>query len=1018
MRRIVSLFLFFAIHFSAQGQTTYLFNKLTTAQGLNTNNVTCILQDTKGFLWIGTKNGLQRFDGRKFINFRLGNPGESIPPYGIDQILDAGNNKIWVRQGNIVGLFDLITFKYTNTPIKTKKPYHPQTNFNLSKDTSGNIFLCISLYGLLAYNPHTGKFSEDRLPIRIPEGWPVNSIYEHSATGDYYICSSKGLALYQPKTGTLTYNGHNPLHIPWFNLYNTKEISNFYIDKENTWWISYWDYSPGLDIPQIIHYSPQAGSVLDDKMGAKTTFAGYFELAWTFETRSGDIWFGGLNALLKFEPELHKITQYRKPNPKEFEIKASYIYQMYEDRENNIWVCTDNGLYNLTPERNVKNFLFQNKENNHDVIINAILETGNGETWIGSWGSGILIFDKNLNQIKTNVFADFSGDKLIMHNLIWDLHQHSKTGYIWAVSQAGGLAIIDPNTKKIISASRPSAFDDATIRKVIEDKDGNLLFGTQWGQLVRWNYGTNYSNNSYQKIRKFESSIFSLLKDTKDRIWVGTHTGGVYVMDPTAGKELHHFLEKPFLNFQKRENAAVDIVQHNDSIFFVSSGFLDIININTGKMKTLTQYDGLPGAGVNRMLQDDDGILWFTNNNGLVSYNYRNNIFINYNERNGIVTRDNAVFARVKMKNGELWFGGENSMYGFVPEALKVQSAPPNVTLTDFRLFDRFLPLDSLMAQKAIFKPNQNSFTIYFSSLSYTQQDKLMYYYKLDGVDNTWVKADANPSANYTTLPSGEYTFHVKCVNMNGEESPKITHLPIVILPHFYQTWWFLLLAGLAITGLTYVFYRLRLTKLLAVERIRIKVARDLHDDIGSTLSTINILSSMAKSKLGNDPVKTSQYLTKITDNSQQMMEAMDDIVWSIKPDNDNMLKITARMREYASSILEPKDVEIVFEIQENIKDVKLDMETRRDVFLIFKEAVNNCAKYSRCTVVIVTMSYDHKKLTIQITDNGIGFNVQKADSGNGLGNMRKRAQLLHGQFTIESGSSGTRLTLIVPVNS
>ena len=371
------------------------------------------------------------------------------------------------------------------------------------------------------------------------------------------------------------------------------------------------------------------------------------------------------------------------------------------------------------------------------------------------------------------------------------------------------------------------------------------------------------------------------------------------------------------------------------------------------------------------------------------------------------------------MKNGEFWFGGENALFGFWPEGLKFKTAPADVTLTDFKIFNTYIPLDSILTyEKVRLKPHQNSITIYFSSLSFTQQDKLQYYFKMDGVDKEWNRAENELAAKYNTLAPGDYTFNVKCINMQGIESANITSLMFHISPHFYQTRWFLLLVILLIIAVTYNFYRLRLTRLLAVERIRNKVARDLHDDVGSTLSTINILSSMAKTKLLTDPVKTSEYISKITENSQQMMEAMDDIVWSIKPDHDNMQKIVARMREYASSILEPKDIVISFNVGENIYDLKLNMEMRRDIFLIFKEAVNNSAKYSHCTKIEIRITHVNKKLNISIADNGVGFNVNTADSGNGLGNMQKRAESLHGIINIKSTQNeGTEISLIVPVS-
>jgi signal transduction histidine kinase len=199
------------------------------------------------------------------------------------------------------------------------------------------------------------------------------------------------------------------------------------------------------------------------------------------------------------------------------------------------------------------------------------------------------------------------------------------------------------------------------------------------------------------------------------------------------------------------------------------------------------------------------------------------------------------------------------------------------------------------------------------------------------------------------------------------------------------------------------------------MEKVRGRIARDLHDDMGSTLSTINILSEMAKFKIEKDTTVTKEYITKISDNSHRMMEAMDDIVWSINPMNDNMQKITARMREYATSLLEAKDIEYTFHVDEAVKRVKLDMEARRDFFLIFKEAVNNLVIYSQCTHAHIKIETYEYTMVMKIQDDGVGFNVAEADSGNGLSNMKKRAQSLNAKLSIKSKSGvGTKIILEV----
>lgn len=216
-----------------------------------------------------------------------------------------------------------------------------------------------------------------------------------------------------------------------------------------------------------------------------------------------------------------------------------------------------------------------------------------------------------------------------------------------------------------------------------------------------------------------------------------------------------------------------------------------------------------------------------------------------------------------------------------------------------------------------------------------------------------------------------------------------------------------------------YGIHRLNLKKILAVEKIRARVSRDLHDDMGSTLSTINILSSMAKAKLSTDAIKTAEYLSKISDNSQRMMEAMDDIVWTIKPNNDTMQKLVARMREFSTQLLDAKDINLQFSVDDALLECRPDMETRRDLFLLFKEATNNAAKYSGANTIEIALAIDTGKMILKVADNGKGFDVKKADNGNGLGNMQRRAAALKGILSIESKpGQGTNITLKMPLTN
>ncbi len=1015
MIRILCFSLLFALSYSAIGQVGYLFNRLSSSDGLNTNKVNCIFQDKKGFLWVGTENGIQRFDGRKFINFRSDGLDNSIPPFGVNQILDAGNGRMWVRQGTKIGQFDPVMFKYYKIPVYPGIQQNSGTDLWMSSDSKGNMFLYTRRSELTCFDPETNSFTSKKLPIKIPDGWFVNYLYEDVKENKYYICSDSGLAIYNTVTKELQYKDHNLPNKPNQSWQKLKFVYNFFIDSHRTWWILYYDSTTSGEAYHIQHINPQTGQSIDSIYAKIQENKKYEQFDWIFETRGNILWIGGVNSLINYERENRRYSQYIRSTPGDFDIKCREIRQMYEDRENSWWFCTDNGLYVIgRDQENAYNYIFENGPKD-DILINSILQTEEKETWIGTWGKGILILSNRFVMQDNNLYQGIKEKEIKM---VWALYQQGPDGFIWSGCRNGNIVVFDSKTKKAVHVLSPPSMKGATVRQITADKSGNLWFGLQSGKLIRWNKDGKISNQNFSEVNDFHTAILCLNVDSVGRIWVGTDKTGLYVMDSTGSKELYHFADEHQNVPALLGNTVYDVEQYNDSIFFVSTGIINILNINSRKIKRLTRYDGLPGNNVFKMKKDSEGILWFSTNNGLGSYNYSKNAFASYTERNGFVYAGKPANAKVQMRNGEIWFGGDNSLYGFIPEKLSHRSNPLDVTLTDFKLFNKFIPLDSLLSLEEIrLKPEQNSFTIYFSSLSYAQQDNLIYYYKLEGVNSEWVKAERDLAAQYTTLPPGNYTFQVKCTNLQGEESPSVTSLSLTILPHFYQTGWFSILVIITIGLLTYYIYRQRIIKLLAVERVRNKVARDLHDDVGSTLSTINILSSMAKTKLLTDPVKSSEYITKITDNSQQMMEAMDDIVWSIKPDNDSMLKILARMREYASGILEPKDVEIIFNIGEHIQELKLDMETRRDLFLIFKEAVNNTAKYSHCTKAEISLKLANQRLHMVVSDNGHGFDVNSADGGNGLGNMQKRAELLKGIVEIKSQlTRGTTVSLDIPV--
>jgi ligand-binding sensor domain-containing protein/two-component sensor histidine kinase len=1015
---LLSCFILWQGHLLAQ--EGYSFTRIGSDDGLSSNDVRAIHQDEKGFLWIGTANGLQRFDGHKFITFTLStrNATDKLPISTLEFIIPGKNGILWLYFPEMreVGIFDPGKFTYKRIPIKNSTPLPARITPRLWKDSRTNIYLSIHPVGIFGFDEKEQAFLKDRSPFTMPKGWTATPFSSYDKKNDYlWICADSGLVVYDYQQRRIYHKGNNPLNIPLLNNLRMQEaMSNIFIDQKNRYWIYQWpSWANGS---QVVHCLDSNGTVYSrDTIGLTIKKIRYGEYRDMVELPRSGLWVYGLDKLFSYNTREKKFNSY---NNEQFGIAGIHyevVNQVIEDREHCIWVATNEGIYFSPPGNDgngVQNILF--KENNGSREFTDILELKNGDYWLANWGQGVLTMDKRFQPRNYEIFKDFPASWTINMRrgvyLTWCLHQEKATGDVWIGANSGYLTRYNPETNKRSFYAAPE-FDKATIRYITEDKAGRIWFSTQRGRIVV------FEDNKFRVVKDFGSSvIFKIFFDSDGWLWAGIQGLGVYALDPISGRILQHY-EKQDNEKGLYANTGSDIDQLNDSVIAYGAGALNLINKRNGKVRVISYEQGLPSNSVRRIRKDRLGHLWIITNNGLCRFNPFNDHITPYSNKDGILLGEKTVAADYICSEGYVMFAGSNALMFFQPELFDRDQEPPNVTITDFKLFNSYLPIDSLLKKPAIqLSYDQNTFSIHFSSLSYLNKDKLIYYYRMVGISDQWIRADRIEQVNYSVLPPGKYSFQVYCENIGGTRSKATTIINIHIAQPYWKSWWFLTLIGLGILGILYLMHRMRINRLLAVENLRSRVARDLHDDMGSTLSTINILSTMAKGKLSSDIVRTSEYLGKISDNSQRMMEAMDDIVWSIKPDNDSMQKITARMREIATSVLEAKDIELIFRIEPAVEQIKLDMEARRDFFLIFKEAINNIAKYSKASQAQVHMAIHHKRLMLMIKDNGIGFDIDKAD-GNGLGNMHKRAMALKGRLQIQSvQGEGTQITLNIPI--
>lgn len=1005
---------------SSTAQEAYTFTQLTTDDGLASNDVRALYQDQKGFIWIGSANGLQRFDGTKFINFTLNNKKDSdpLPVSLLEYIIPDKSGSLWLYFPELreVGVFNPVKFTYKKVSIIPNSPIPARINALLWKDSRENIYLTIQPIGVLKYDTKKNAFTASA-PFRIPQNWTFGTGFAEDRVHDllWLNCSGDGLAAYDWKTGETYTRLYNPKKIPLLNNWRVQEnLSSIFIDRKNRYWLSNWP--PWAGGGQVLHCIDSTGTrYLKDTAGLVSYTGKYGEYRNMVDLPKSGVWAFGLDKLFSFNRKLNKFYYYRNDPFSNIGIHYQVAHQVMEDREGGIWVATDEGIYFTSLNNDgygVQNMIFTEKKGSKEFT--DILELTNGDYWLTNWGNGVLTMDRFFQPKKYNIFknfpASFTKAQRVGVNLTWCMHQEKATGDVWIGANSGLITRYNPTTDKT-TFYNPPEFDNATVRYITEDKKGRIWFSTQRGRIIR------FENNTFTIIKDFGAAIVpKLLFDKDNWVWASVQGTGLFALDGETGRIIQQYVKGSADNSLFSASGA-DIDQLNDSTIAYGAGALNLINKKSGKVRVISYEQGLPSNSVQRIRIDRSGYVWIITNNGLCRYNPFNDNITPYNKKDGMVLSEKTDAADYLCSEGFVMFAGANALMFFQPEQFETNQQPPDVSITDFKLYNEYLPIDSLTILPVVkLGYDQNSFSIYFSSLSYVNRDKLIYYYKMDGIDEQWVRADRQKLVNYSLLPPGKYRFNVYCENIDGVRSKNITSFTIHVKPPFWKTWWFITLIIIAFGGLLYFIHRLRINRILAVENLRNRVARDLHDDMGSTLSTINILSTMAKSKLNTDNVRASEYLGKISDNSQRMMEAMDDIVWSIKPMNDSMQKITARMREIATSVLEAKDIDLEFRAELSIEDVKMDMEARRDLFLVFKEAINNIAKYSRADKAYVHLTVHNKRLLMMVKDNGIGFDIEEAD-GNGLGNMYKRAAALKGRIQIQSKlGEGTQITLNIPI--
>jgi signal transduction histidine kinase len=432
---------------------------------------------------------------------------------------------------------------------------------------------------------------------------------------------------------------------------------------------------------------------------------------------------------------------------------------------------------------------------------------------------------------------------------------------------------------------------------------------------------------------------------------------------------------------------------------------------------TYTTADGLSSNEIAAVCEDRWGRIYVGTGRGIDRLDLQTGRVKHYTTADGFPL--GLMQGALRDHTGALWFSFQAGIARLVPESEPPPVLPP-VLITGLRIAGQPHEVSALgeteIASLELGSDN-NQLQIDFVALGFSPGEGLRYQYQLVDASEEWSELSDQRTVNFAHLAPGRYRFLVRAVNADGVMSQSPAGFSFRVLPPLWQRWWFMAIATALVGLVVYALYRYRVRRLIEIERVRTRIATDLHDDIGSSLSQIAIMSEVARQQVDGENQRVSHPLSVIAGTSRELVDSMADIVWAINPQRDHLIDLTQRMRQFAADLLTARNIEFRFAAPGPEHDVPLETDIRREVFLIFKEAVNNAVRHSNCSFIEIGFSVNDKALMLKVTDNGSGFDPLLAGSGHGLTSMKRRAKSIGGTLeTVPEAGRGTTVTLQAPL--
>ena len=971
------------------GLPHYIIRSWYVEDGLPRNSVTAAVQTRDGYLWLGTYTGLARFDGVRFVVFNDNNT-PALKNNRITSLFEAADGTLWI--GHETG--DVTRFnegRFEAVPMTAA--WNVRKILSIGADDAGDNWL-VNTDGLLA-RLRDGK-------VLTPEAGGVAAVVD--------VAADRRGKIWIARNGKVSALLHGELSVLPLNLQSTNSYAQGICPASDG----------GLWIVTDNRIRKWDGTKWTEDRGSPAW--GYGPLSSFVELSSGFLAAGTANQGLLLISPAGETLRFGRTNG----LSHDWVRFLCEDREGNLWAGTGTGLNMLRPS-NVMMVSPPDAWQGRAVL--SVTAARDGSLWVGTEGAGVYCW-------RDDVWSRFSYDNSGLKNpFVWSVAE-DETGQVWAGTWAGGIYV--RRTNDFEAATRLENFS-LPAPALLPARGGGLWIGTGTGLLRYESSGmTKFGRN----VGLESPEVRSVAEAMDGTVWFGMYGGGLGCL--TEGKARQ---------FRKRDGLASDFVQclklETNGTLWIGTFGGGLSRLKDGRFANVGVDQGLPNNVICHIEDDGRGYFWMSSYGGIfrVSKTELEDCAdgkisivrsLGYGKGDGLPTLEcsgGMQPAGCRTVDGLLWFPTSMGLVVLDPVKVTTNRLTPPVVIEEFRVDGRVLTNTGVTPVQIA--PGRQRFDFQFTALSFVSPERVQFRCRLEGLEEDWIDMGSRRSVNYNFVPPGDYTFHVVACNNDNVWNETGAQLAFHVRPYFWQTTWFHVLGGFTTvvmaSGAVWFDTRRRMHRKLerlerqrALERERARIARDIHDDLGASLTQITMLSQVAHGAPPELPRAVAS-LDQIFGTARELTRALDEIVWAVNPTHDTLESLAGYLGKFAQDYLRAAHIRCWLNVPIHLPAWALTSEVRHNLFLAVKEALHNVVKHASATEVRITLTLASDSFAWEVADNGRGFvngetslgSSDRLASGNGLANMSRRLADIGGHCEVQSApGGGTRVKFAVMVKA